>query len=316
MKDGYGRKLDYLRISVTDKCDMRCRYCMPEEGIRHLSHGDVLSFEEIVRIAGIMKDLGIKKIRLTGGEPLVRRGITELIGMLPCDVYLTTNGCRLADMARQLAAAGLRAVNVSLDSLDADTFFGITGIKGPGSVLAGIEAAKSAGLPVKLNCVPIRGINENEIEKLCEYAESIGSDIRFIELMPIGCGSGFEGVPSDEIKDRLQDRFGKAEEAGSDDTGPAVYYRFGSNKQKTGFISPMTHRFCSSCNRIRMTAEGFLKLCLQYPAGIDLRALLRSGADDAAIRNAIADAVLQKPVSHNMGRGSGSDDRKMIQIGG
>lgn len=316
MTDGYGRTIDYLRISITDKCNLRCRYCMPEEGISHLLHSDVLSFEEIQRIVYIMEGLGIKKVRLTGGEPLVKRGVTELVRMLPCDVYMTTNGCELAKYAGPLKEAGLRGVNVSLDTLDADTFRALTGTDELDRVLDGIRAAKEAHLDVKLNCVPIKGINDHETESLCEYAKSQGLVIRFIELMPIGCAKGHTGIMSCDIITRLENAFGKASEDTSPDTGPAKYYTFGNTGIKAGFISPLSHRFCDKCNRIRLTADGYLKTCLFYSNGTDLRRLIRSGADDEEIKHAIENAINNKPPAHSFGKESAKDNRRMVQIGG
>ena len=316
MKDGHGRDINYLRVSVTDKCNLRCGYCMPGEGIRHLLHEDMLSFEEIQRIVCIMTELGIKKVRLTGGEPLIRRGVTELVKMLSCDVYMTTNGCELAHLAKPLKEAGLCGINISLDTLDRDTFRRLTGRDEFERVLDGIEAAVAVGLDVKLNCVPLKGINDPEIEDLCRFAAQKGLDLRFIELMPIGCADGYRGVSTDELIRRLERDAGKMEPDASDSPGPAVYYRIGNRSSRIGFISPMSSKFCSSCNRVRLTAEGFLKLCLQYPDGLDLRRLLRSGSDDEAIRQAIEEAIRLKPRGHSFGNDQRSDKRKMVQIGG
>ncbi len=303
-------------MSVTDKCNLRCRYCMPEEGIRHLLHKDVLSFEELQRLTEIMIDLGIRKIRLTGGEPLVRKGVVSLVSMLPCEVCMTTNGCMLAEHAKALKEAGLRSVNVSLDTLDRNTFVRLTGRDELGLVLKGIDAAKAAGLPVKLNCVPIKGINEGEIEALCDFAARMQLDIRFIELMPIGCMHDLSGIPSDEIIERLGSALtGVAEEASSV-KGPAQYYKMKESDVRIGFISPMSHRFCNACNRIRLTADGYLKTCLHYANGVDLRELLRGCADDETIKDAIRLAVQRKPVAHAFGTADGSDTRRMVQIGG
>ncbi|MBQ7584223.1 MAG: GTP 3',8-cyclase MoaA [Lachnospiraceae bacterium] len=355
MTDGYGRSIDYLRISLTDKCSLRCGYCMPAEGIRHLSHDDILSLEEIQRIAFIMTGLGIKKVRLTGGEPLVRRGVVRLVEMLSDktdtrkkekkggdkyaneeaapEIVMTTNGIRLPEMAADLKEAGLSGVNISLDTLNRDTFIRLTGYDELEKVLSGIAAASESGLTVKLNCVPVRGINDSEIKELVSFAEDTGADIRFIELMPIGCGGLFEGIPSGELIKKLEEIYGTAEmdssggkagtessEAGTEGLpaakGPAEYYRFDGLNVRVGFISPMSHCFCERCNRVRLTAEGFLKLCLQYPYGIDLRGPLRAGASDDEIRDMICRAVERKPASHSFGDGGSADNRKMIQIGG
>lgn len=328
MTDGNGRSIDYLRISLTDKCNLRCGYCMPAEGIRHLSHGDILSLEEIQRTVSIMTELGVRKVRLTGGEPLVRKGVTDLIKMLDTGflrIVMTTNGIRLKDMANDLKEAGLAEVNISLDTMKRDTFIKLSGSDELEGVIAGIRSASLAGLKVKLNCVPIRGMNDDETEALISFAEETGSDIRFIELMPIGCGVHFQGIPSDEIISKLEMKYGDHLEdtggSGYPDTGkevkgPARYYSFNGLNIRVGFISPLSHGFCENCNRIRLTAEGFLKLCLQYPYGIDLRALLRSGASDDEIKEEICRAIKKKPSSHSFGHASPEDVRKMIQIGG
>ncbi len=316
MTDGKGRKIEYLRLSVTDKCNLRCRYCMPEEGIRHLEHKDVLSFEELQTLTGILKELGIRKIRLTGGEPLVRKGVVSLVSMLPCDVYMTTNGCRLSEHAKALREAGLLGVNISLDTLDRDTFTKLTGRDELALVLKGIDAAKEAGLSVKLNCVPIKDVNESEIEALCAFAKRISVDIRFIELMPIGCMHELTGIPTDAIIGRLGPVIAEPVGDAPDLTGPAQYYRMNGSESRIGFISPMSHRFCDACNRIRLTADGYLKTCLQYTSGVDLRRLLRSGADHTTIRSAIESAIKDKPAAHDFGSDTGSDTRKMVQIGG
>ncbi len=326
MTDGYGREIKYLRISVTDKCNLRCRYCMPKDGIRHLSHDDVLTLEEIKRLASIMANLGIRRVRLTGGEPLVRKGVVSLVEMLHEEkgleeIVMTSNGCLLSQYAGDLKKAGLSGINISIDTLKRNTYLELTGKDDLMNVLDGIDAAKQAGLSVNLNCVPMRGINENEIESLAGYAEGKNTEIRFIELMPIGCGAGYRGISSDEILDRLCGIYGAFHEENADaaafQTGPARYYGFERYKGRIGFISPLSHSFCSDCDRIRLTAEGFLKLCLQYPEGADLKDPLRGGASDDEIRQIITDAVKNKPRSHSFTADNAETDRrKMVQIGG
>ncbi|MCR5775627.1 MAG: GTP 3',8-cyclase MoaA [Lachnospiraceae bacterium] len=321
MTDGYGRNIDYVRISLTDKCNLRCRYCMPESGIKNLEHKDILSFEEIQRLVRILSQLGINRIRLTGGEPLVRRGVTDLVKIL-CrtegirELVMTSNGCLLSEYANELAEAGLSGINISLDTLNRDTFIRITGRDELINVLSGIDAAKKAGLKVKLNCVPILGTNDGEMEELTLYAREKELDLRFIELMPLGCGAGFTGISRDEILLRLERSYGKAKPlAGEDGKGPALYYSFPGYKGRIGFISPITHGFCGSCNRIRLTASGFLRLCLQYPYGADLRTPLRQGDTDDEIRQIIEAEVKEKPASHCFGE-IRQDTGKMVQIGG
>lgn len=325
MKDGYGRDITYLRISITDKCNLRCGYCMPEEGIKHLSHDDVLTFEEIKRLVLIMTDLGIRRVRITGGEPLVRKGVPGLIEMLHeekrlDEIVMTSNGCLLSEYAPDLKKAGLAGVNISLDTLRRDTYRMLTARDELDNVLNGIDKAVRAGLRVGLNCVPIKGINEDDIVPLAEYAESKGTGLRFIELMPVGCGKRYSGIMSDDILERLKQKYGPFHEADSEGPGalkgPAGYYGFEHYNGVIGFISPISHKFCESCDRIRLTAEGFLKLCLQYPDGADLMTPLRNGASDEEIKHIIKDALTRKPVSHSFAYDTGTDRRKMVQIGG
>lgn len=332
MKDGYGREIDYLRISLTDKCNLRCSYCMPKEGIKHVSHSDILTLEEIGRLVGIMKDLGIRRVRLTGGEPLVRKGVTDLVRILHKDcgiesIAATSNGIMLSEYAAALKAAGLKSINISLDTLNRDTFKTLTGSDMLHKVMEGIASAADAGLSVRLNCVPVRGVNDNEITGLVRYAGSAGVCIRFIELMPIGCGSTHRGLSTDDLIKILESDLGSAHSLSEEEltlrnlndntVGPARYYGFDSFTGAVGFISPISHRFCGSCNRIRLTAEGFLKLCLQYPDGVNLKEPMRSGMSDSGIRDMIEEAVRRKPAAHSFDTGSfDADIRKMVEIGG
>ncbi len=325
MMDNNGRLIDYLRISVTDKCNLRCRYCMPQSGVELISHNEVLTLEEIYRVVSIMAQLGIKKIRFTGGEPLVRKNLVKLIrdvNEIPGieEIAITTNGVLFADMAQELKQAGLTGVNISLDTLNSERFKSITGADAYAKVLAAVKRAQSLKLGTKINCVPCRELNEADIESVASLAQRENVDVRYIELMPIGCGRDFHGIPSDEILARLEAVYGKAkpsyEKRGN---GPANYYDFEGFKGKIGFISPMSHRFCSECNRIRLTAEGGLKLCLHYDKGLELKPLLRSKVSDEEIKNEIMKAVSEKPKSHNFTNAAGLEDldkRKMVQIGG
>lgn len=337
MKDGFGREIDYLRISVTDKCNLRCRYCMPPEGVDIIPHEEVLTLEEIYRIVRIMESLGVRKLRFTGGEPLVRKNLVKLISDVNSlcgieDIAMTTNGVLLKENIGALKDAGLKRVNISLDTCDRDIFESITGYDGLGRVMESIDASLSMGLQVKLNCVPCREFNEGEIEALAQLAKEKNLDVRFIELMPMGCGKSFHGIASGEILERLKRKYGtyqKVPAAKRSET--AQYYLFEGFQGRIGFISPMSHRFCSECNRIRLTVEGRLKLCLHYNDGIELKPLLREGKSDEEIRECIAAAVRDKPKEHAflkmafselVGNHVGNeidnhtDKRKMVQIGG
>lgn len=322
MTDGIGRNIDYLRISVTDKCNLRCQYCMPREGVQKISHEQLLSLEEIVRVCRIMADLGIKKVRLTGGEPLVRKNITKLIGdihEIPGieDIAITTNGVLFAPMAEELAQAGLTRVNLSLDTTDPATFEKITGTDAYAKVLQAMDAALKLGMKLKINCVACRELNEKDIISVAELARNNPVDVRFIELMPIGCGKLFEGIGSDEILERLEEAFGNSSPVEKRlGNGPARYVDFPGFAGRIGFISPMSHKFCGDCNRVRLTAEGMLKLCLHYDKGVMLRNMLRDeNCGDEYIREEILMAVKGKPQAHNFEEESG-DSRKMYQIGG
>lgn len=338
MQDGLGREIDYLRISVTDKCNLRCRYCMPPHGITPLAHEEILTLEEIFRLVGIMEQLGIRKVRLTGGEPMVRKNLPWLVEQIHglCgirEIAMTTNGTLFAPQAKVYREAGLTAVNISLDTLDPERFRCITGCDradraaGVDSVLRAIDAALEQQLRVKINCVPCVEMNGDDIEGIAMLAEDRPVDVRFIELMPIGCGKDYTGISSEEILRRLEQCFGKAiaiPEKVNMETGPAEYYQFPGFAGRIGFISPISHKFCRECNRVRLTCEGRLKLCLHYDRGLELKPLLRSGALDEEIRERILAAVREKPSEHHFrekaadgGLTDGAEEqRKMVQIGG
>lgn len=329
MRDGFGREIDYLRISITDKCNLRCKYCMPEYGVDFVEHAEILSLEEIYRIVRITEPLGIKKLRFTGGEPLVRKNLVKLIADVNSlkgieDIAITTNGVLLKENINSLKSAGLKRVNISLDTLDREIFKNITGYDGFVSVLEAVDEAYLSGMKVKINCVPCRELNGESFEGLAELARERSIDVRFIELMPIGCGKNFSAVPSAEILARLEKIYGACKkEASGKDGETAKYYMFDGFKGRVGFISPISHKFCSACNRVRLTAEGRLKLCLHYDDGVDLKPLLRSGKSDEEIRERIEKAIKNKPKAHSFsdnsigGVVSGNEDkRKMVQIGG
>lgn len=338
MQDGLGREIDYLRISVTDKCNLRCRYCMPPHGITPLAHEEILTLEEIFRLVGIMEQLGIRKVRLTGGEPMVRKNLPWLVEQIHglCgirEIAMTTNGTLLAPQAKVYREAGLTAVNISLDTLDPERFRCITGCDkadraaGVDSVLRAIDAALEQQLRVKINCVPCVEMNGGDIEGIAMLAEDRPVDVRFIELMPIGCGKDYTGISSEEILRRLERRFGAAIAVPGKvnmATGPAEYYQFPGFFGRIGFISPISHKFCRECNRVRLTCEGRMKLCLHYDRGLELKPLLRSGASDEEIGRQIINALKEKPSEHHFREraageelpGGVEEQRKMVQIGG
>lgn len=306
MKDQFGREIDYMRVSVTDRCNLRCIYCMPEKGVPCVSHKDILSYDEITRVCRIGTHLGITRIKLTGGEPLVRRDLPKLVGMLKEipgieQVTLTTNGVFLTDNINELVSNGLDAVNISIDTLDSEQYRRITRRGELKEAIAGLEAAIAyPALKVKINCVPLKEIPPDTYVQLAAMAVDTEIDVRFIEMMPIGPGKGLSGVSSKEIYNELKKKFGEAVPCtGRFGNGPAVYVRFPGFKGKIGFIDAVTHKFCSSCNRIRLTSEGQLKLCLQYDCGADLKRLLREGADDEAIQRTMREAIREKPACHH-----------------
>lgn len=325
-RDSFNRPIEYLRISVTDRCNLRCVYCMPEEGIPQISHQQILRYEEIARLARIVVGLGVSKLRLTGGEPLARRGVERLVAMLGSifgvqDLAMTTNGILLAGAAQGLARAGLRRVNVSLDTLRPERYAAITRRGRLEEVLAGLEAARRAGLsPIKINMVVIRGLNDDEVVDLaCKTVED-GWHVRFIEIMPLGPGrlwahDGF--VPTAQTRARIEAAFGPLQAADGQGAGPARYYRIAGAPGTIGFISPLSEHFCVRCNRLRLTADGQLLPCLMSEQGVDLRSPLRAGASDEDLRGLMLGAVLAKPVGHRMTAQAGQPGAApMSRIGG
>lgn len=307
LMDGFGRSIEYLRLSVTDRCDFRCVYCMAEE-MTFLPRQQVLTLEEIERVARLFVANGVKKIRLTGGEPLVRRGIVALcekIAALPglCELVMTSNGSQLGKLARPLADAGVKRMNISLDSLNADKFRAITRTGDLSQVLAGIEASSNAGFArVKINTVVMQGRNADEVVDLLDFAVNRGLDISFIEEMPlgeVGRSRGESFCSSDWVRERVSERYSlvdSAEQSG----GPARYVRLKDfPDSRIGFISPHSHNFCSTCNRVRLTAEGRLLLCLGHENSIDMRALLRRYPEtDQPLLDALRIALGNKPLRH------------------
>jgi cyclic pyranopterin phosphate synthase len=308
MIDSFGRTVTYLRLSVTDRCNLRCVYCMAED-MEFLPKADVLSLEELERVAGAFLRLGVRKLRLTGGEPLVRRGIMDLIRRLGDHVRagrldeltLTTNGTQLAAHAPALAAAGVRRINVSLDSLDPDMFRRITRTGDLSQVLAGIRAAKAAGLAVKINAVALKGVTEQEIDQLIAWCGEQGHDLTLIETMPLGdVGEDRldQYLPLDAVRRHLETRW-TLEPLAFSSGGPARYVRIEETGQKLGFITPLTEHFCESCNRVRVTCTGTLFTCLGQEDAVDLRAPLRAGESDSGLDAAILDAISRKPKGHD-----------------
>jgi len=326
LSDRFGRQLNYLRLSITDRCNLRCRYCMPEEGVASLGHGAVLRYEELLRIAKVACDLGVRKIRVTGGEPLVRRGVVDFIGTLASlpqrpEVVVTTNGLQLAEMASDLKDAGLSRVNVSLDTLDADRFLQITRREGLERVLAGIEAADKVGLgPVKINMVPIGGVNADEIEAFARLTLEHPWFVRFIEFMPVSGDLDYtpeQRVPVDAIMAALGRVAPLVEEPRRGPAGPARLYRYEGAPGGLGVIPAVSSHFCDQCNRLRVTADGKIRPCLFSDCEIDLRAAMRDGADDEELAAIFRKAANVKPDRHHLeDPHDGTGTRRMGQIGG
>lgn len=325
MKDQYGRQINYMRVSVTDRCNLRCIYCMPEEGIKQVSHQDILTYDEIVQIVNAAAAVGITRIKLTGGEPLVRKNLAGLVEALRAvpgieEVTVTTNGILLKEQIGKLAKAGISAVNISVDSLNPDMYASIARKDALAAVLEGMEAAVSCpGLKVKINCVPLKGLNEEEWIRLAQIARERPIDVRFIEMMPMGLGRDFQGSSQKEVLERLRETFGPEQYLdGNFGNGPATYVHFNGFAGKIGFISALSHKFCSECNRIRMTAEGFLKPCLQYASGEDLREMIRNGASEEELIRAINRTIYYKPACHHFEVDDSAEfeHKKMFRIGG
>ncbi len=307
--DPFGRAISYLRVSVTDRCDFRCIYCMAEN-MTFLPKADILSLEELDRLCSAFIARGVRKLRLTGGEPLVRRGIMTLVGSLArhlrsgqlSELTLTTNGSQLAKYAQELKARGVERINVSLDTLDPDKFRAITRWGSLDQVLDGIDAALAAGLKVKINAVALKGVNEDEFPKLIEWAHGRGMDLTLIEVMPLGeIGEGGrldQYLPLSIVRARLSERYTLAN-LDYRSGGPARYVRIGETGGMLGFITPMTHNFCESCNRVRVTCTGTLYMCLGQEDAADLRKPLRASESNDALFAAIDEAIARKPKGHD-----------------
>ncbi len=324
MQDRFGRNIDYMRISVTDRCNLRCVYCMPEQGVESIPHDEILSYEEIIRVVRAAAALGIEKIKITGGEPLVRKGVASLVRMIKetpgiRTVTMTTNGVLFPQHGNELAEAGLDGVNFSLDSLDKKTFAALTRFDALESVVEGIHLALRLGLKTKLNCVPTQLQNSSDWVTIAGLGRDNPLDVRFIEMMPIGLGRDFDTINNDIVLAELKSAFGQpVRSAVSHGSGPAVYYDFPGFRGSIGLISALSHSFCVSCNRIRLTADGELKPCLCLGGGLALKPLLRSDISDESLKCAIAGVIEDKPKQHALceAANGSSETRKMVQIGG
>lgn len=324
MLDQYGRIIDYMRISLTDRCNLRCIYCMPEEGICQIPREELLGQDEIIKICRLAGELGISRIKLTGGEPLVRRICVSLVKELKAlpgiqQVTLTTNGILLKEQLPGLMEAGLDALNISLDTLEAENFRRITRRNELNRTLEGLEAALSyPTLKVKINCVPTFQTDQ-ELLQVAALARENPLHVRFIEMMPIGLGKDFTARDENSVKEILEKTYGiltpVSEILGN---GPCHYYTLGGFKGKIGFISALSHKFCNQCNRVRLTSTGYLKGCLQFENGVDLKALLRNGASDEILKNALQKAIFEKPAGHNFQekKNGREESHIMSQIGG
>ncbi|HEY7579080.1 MAG TPA: GTP 3',8-cyclase MoaA [Acetobacteraceae bacterium] len=308
MIDPFGRSITYLRVSVTDRCDLRCVYCMAED-MAFLPKRDLLTLEELDRICAAFIRLGTNKIRITGGEPLVRREVMKLFNSLGArlgegglkELVVTTNGTQLAKMADGLYQAGVRRINVSLDTLDPDKFASITRWGKIGATLDGIFAAKAAGMAIKINAVAMKGVNEDEFDGMIAWCGDHGFDLCLIETMPMGDISGDrteQYLPLSIVRSRLRRRW-TLEDTDYRTGGPARYFNVTETGRRVGFITPMTHNFCESCNRVRLTCTGTLYMCLGQDDDADLRRVLRGGASDAELEDAIREAISRKPKGHD-----------------
>ena len=335
LEDRYARRVTYLRVSLTDRCNYRCTYCMPERGVDLLPREDLLSFEEIERLVRIFAALGVRRVRLTGGEPTIRRGVEELVARLVRvpgidEVVMTTNGHRLLELAEPLARAGLAQLNVSVDTLDAAKFKEITRRGDLARVLDGIEAARAAGIGVnKLNVVALRGFNDGELGALCDYAWARGLTPRFIEWMPMSSGELYAPgrlLPAAEIRSAVAGHTGEQlvpDVVAGENLGPSRYWR--TSRGVLGIISAMSEHFCDTCNRVRLSAVGALHACLAHDDAVDLRTILRSrAADDSA--DASVDAEVEHAIRVSLGikrpgheftlGGTGGPSKAMVSIGG
>ncbi|MGB4589469.1 MAG: GTP 3',8-cyclase MoaA [Clostridiaceae bacterium] len=304
MIDSKGRIIDYLRISITDRCNLRCAYCMPKEGIIPISGKDLLSFEEIIRICQVMAEDGLKKVKITGGEPLVRKDAVALIREIKKidgieKVTLTTNGVYLENQMKALFEAGIDGINISLDTLDEKLYAEITGQDQMDKVMRGLrEALLYPEVQLKVNCVPL-GLDRQNLVEIAELAKTRKIHVRFIEMMPVGLGKKYKGVKEETVKEELEKKYPKLTSfEKSLGNGPSHYYSIEGFLGKIGFISAISHKFCNSCNRMRLTSTGYLKTCLQFDSGKDLKQMMRNGCSDEELKALILEAVAEKPDEH------------------
>lgn len=320
MKDKQNRTIDYIRISVTDRCDFRCRYCMPEDGIESMNEDEVLTYEEIAEIAKILGEMGIKKVKVTGGEPFVRLGVMDLIKTLKEtpgieQVTITSNGNLIEQHVEELARIGIDGINISLDTRNKERFFDITKRDRLPQVLSSIEAIANTDIPLKINCVPMKSTPLEELIDIANYAKDRNIHVRFIEMMPIGLGKEHTSYQQDELLDKLAEAFGPytivEEKVGN---GPSIYVHFEGFKGNIGFISAMTHKFCDSCNRIRMTSDGSIKQCLFHEEGISLKDLIRKKKSKEEIIAELRATIENKRDEYDLDEQS--ESKVMGQIGG
>ncbi len=322
--DRFNRRVDYLRVSVTDRCDMRCSYCMPKHFTGYEAQANWLTFDELTRVIGAFARLGVRRVRLTGGEPLLRRNLPNLVARIAGlpgieDIALSTNGNRLHLLAAPLRRAGLNRVNISLDSLEQGCIEKITGRDTLESVLRGIRAAEDAGLaPIKINMVVMNGVNDHEIERMAEFALAHGYILRLIELMPMGdTARGQAGLDLNaNVRRRLVERYDLVPCAVELGGGPARYWQTRDGTGRIGFITPMSQHFCATCNRVRLTVEGTLLLCLGQEHSVDLRSPLREGIDDASLAEVLRRAIELKPERHEFREEPARIVRVMSRTGG
>ena len=320
MKDKFNREIDYLRISLTEACNLRCIYCMPEGEVCFKNYKG-LTDKEIKYLIDIFGDIGLKKIRFTGGEPLLRKNIVELVSKAKekeiGKIALTTNGVLLPKYLDDLINAGLNEINISLDSLNEEVFRKITRGGNLITVVDSIKRAVNKGIKVKINAVIVKGINDNEFLDLCKLTIDHKLDIRFIELMPIGEGTKYTGVSGKDLEKILKENFNVKGAKRDKDNGPAFYYRIDGAEGRVGFISALTNHFCESCNRIRITPDGVLKQCLHFKSGLDLKSILREDISREEIKAKIKETIYNKPQGHRFIEDKKiEDDRFMFQIGG
>ena len=329
MFDKFDREINYLRVSITDRCNLHCNYCRPKEGISLKGHADILRYEEIIRIVSIAVKLGLIKVRITGGEPLVRRGFIEFIAALKKinglqDISLTTNGILLEQYAQDIFDAGIHRINISLDSLNKEKYFQITNGGSLDAVLRGIAKAEQIGFsPIKINAVAIKGFNDDEVLDFAKLAVDKPFQVRFIELMPMGQSIGFgeDYLPMSQLIQKISAKYEleqlKVKESKS--AGPATIFRIKGGRGELGFINPVSSHFCSTCNRLRLTADGRLRACLLKEDEIDLKKELSDNCSDAVLESLIKEAILLKPKHHDLDcsdRHLKKCHRDMSEIGG